>query len=85
METRRVSSIRQYPIVEESKVLARASVLSELDYCNPLLSGCPLYPLSRLQKVQISAVKLVFKACKRDHVRAIIIIIIITIITRLAK
>ena len=43
---------------------------SKLDYCNSLLSGFSLYLLSRLQKVQNSAAKLVFKARKRDHVQS---------------
>ena len=36
------------------------------------LSGCPLYLLSRLQKVQKSAAKLVFTARKRDHVQPLL-------------
>ena len=34
VETRRISSIRQYPIIEASNVLACAHVLSKLNYCN---------------------------------------------------
>ena len=52
------------------KTLVCAFVLSRLDHCNSLLSGCPRYLLGRLQKVQKSAVKLVFKARTRDHVQA---------------
>ena len=48
-----------------------ACVLSKLDYCNSLLSGCPLYILRRLQKVQNSEVKLVFKLRRRDHVQSL--------------
>ena len=55
--------------VEAIKTLVCAFVLSRLDHCNSLLSGCPRYLLGRLQKVQNSAVKLVFKARKRDHVQ----------------
>ena len=50
MEIRRISSIRQYLTVEATKTLVCAFVLSKLDYCNSLLSGCPLYNLGRLQK-----------------------------------
>ena len=52
VEPRRISSIRQYLIVEATKTLACSFVLSKLDYYNTILSGCPLYLLSRLQKVQ---------------------------------
>ena len=68
LEIRRISSVCQYLTVEETQTLVCAFVLSRLDYCKFLLSGCPLYVLSRLQKVHNSAAKLVFKARKCDHV-----------------
>ena len=45
-----------------------AFVLSRLDYCNSILSGCPKHLLEKLQKVQNSAARLILKAHKRDHV-----------------
>ena len=48
VDIRRISSIRQYLAVEATKTLVCAFVLSKLDYCNSLLSGCPLYILRRL-------------------------------------
>ena len=45
-----------------------AFVLSRLDYCNSIPSGCPEHLLEKLQKVQNSAARLVLKAHKRDHV-----------------
>ena len=67
-----ITSVRsnQYLTVETTQTLVCVFVLCKLNYCNSLLSGCPLYPLSWLQKVQNSAAKLVFKARKCDHVRA---------------
>ena len=53
-------------------MLVCAFVLSKLDYFNSLLSGGPLYILRRLQKVQNSAAKLVFKSRKRDHVQPLL-------------
>ena len=69
MKIRRISSIRQYLTVEATTTLVCACVLSKLDYCNSLLSGCPLYFLRRLQNVQNSAAKLVFKSHKRNYVQ----------------
>ena len=39
-------------LLKQSKTLVCVFVLSRLDCCNSLLSGCPLYLLSSLQKVQ---------------------------------
>ena len=73
MQIRRVSSIRQYLTVEAAtSALVCASAISKLDYCNSLLSGRPLYLRGRLQNVQNSAAKLVFKARKRDHVQPLL-------------
>ena len=70
VEIRQISSICQYLTVEVTKTLVCAFVLSKLDYCNFLLSGCPLHILRRLQEVQSSAAKLVFKSRRRNHVQS---------------
>ena len=44
-------------------------VLSKLDYCNSLPSGSPKHLLDKLQKVQNSASRLVFKARKHKHIK----------------
>ena len=65
---RQISTIRKFLTVEATKTLVCAFVLSRIDYCNSLLSGCPEYVLDRLQKVQNSAARLVLRSRKRDHV-----------------
>ena len=48
------------------KKLLCASVLSRLDYCNSLLAGCPTYLLTKLQKVQNNAARLIFRTPGRS-------------------
>ena len=67
-ELRRISSIRHHLSVQATKTIVSAYVLSRLDYCNSLLSGCPKYLLNRLQKVQNNAARLILKAPKIDHI-----------------
>ena len=67
-ELHRISSIRQYLSIHITSTLICAFVLSKLDYCNSLLAGCPQYLLEKLQKVQNSAARLIFKAKKSDHI-----------------
>ena len=55
LELHRISAIRHYLSEDVTKKLLCAFVLSRLDYCNPLLSGCPKYLLSKLPKVQNNA------------------------------
>ena len=38
------------------------------DYCNSLLAGCPKYLLSKLQKVQNNAARLIFRTTTSAHV-----------------
>ena len=69
---RRISNIRRYLTKDATKTIVRAFVLSKLDYCNSLLSGCPNQLLNKLQKVQNSAARLVFKARKQEHIRPLL-------------
>ena len=65
---RRISSIRSFLSVKSTATLVHASITSRLDYCNSSLSGIPSEQLSRLQRVQNSAARLIMKKRKRDHV-----------------
>ena len=57
----------QHLLSLDSKLVS-AFVLSRLDNCNSLLSGCPKHLTEELQKVQNPAARLVLKAHKRDQV-----------------
>ena len=50
------------------KELLCAFVLSRLGSCNSLLGGCPRYLLSKLQKVQNNAARLIFGTSRSAHV-----------------
>ena len=64
----RINSIRHYFSVQATKTLVSAFVLSRLNYCNFLLSGCPQHLLNRLQKVQNNAALFILKAPRTDHI-----------------
>ena len=72
VEIRRISNIRHYLTTDATKTRVCAFVLSKLDYCNSLLSSCPNQQLNKLQKVQNSAARLVLKAQKQEHVKALL-------------
>ena len=67
-ELYRIGSIRQFLSIQITITLVCAFVLSKLDYCNSILSGCPLHLLEKLQKVQNSAARLIFKSKKSEHI-----------------
>ena len=67
IQIRQIRSIHHYLTFEATKTLVTACILSRLDYCNSLLSGCPKSVLKPLQQVQNSAARLIFKARKFQH------------------
>ena len=67
-ELHRISTIQHLLSVDSTKTLVSTFVLSRLNYCHSLLSGCPKNLLGKLQKVQNSAARLVLKAHKHSHV-----------------
>ena len=68
LELRRINSIRHYLSVEATQKLVLAFVMSRLDYCNPLLYGCPRYLINRLQKVQNNASRFILKVSTTDYI-----------------
>ena len=58
--------------MDACKTLAHALVTSRLDYGNALLYGLPSTLLTRLQRIQNSAARLVTRTRKRDHVTPIL-------------
>ena len=71
-QLRQIGAIRHLLTQQATQTLVSAFVLSRLDYCNSLLSGCPKYLLNKLQRVQNAAARLVCKARKSDHITPIL-------------
>ena len=65
-EIRRISSIRHFLTIDATKTLVTSCILSRLDYCNALLTGCPSTVIQPLQTVQNAAARLIFKSKKRQ-------------------
>ena len=63
-----IGKIRPYLSVEETRSVIHAYVTSKLDQNNSLLLGIPDTQISRMQKVQNAAAKIVYRKKKYDHV-----------------
>ena len=68
LELRQISAICHYLSKDVTKKLLCMFILSRLDYCNSLSVGCPKYLLSKLQKVQNNAARLIFRTTRSAHV-----------------
>jgi hypothetical protein len=65
---RNISRARRFLTVDAAKQAVVSLVLSRLDYCNALLAGLPQYLVSRLQRVQNAAARVVLQIPRRDHI-----------------
>ena len=67
-QLRNIRNIRGKLDFDTAKLVVQALILSKLDYCNSLLVGTPECDLSRLQRVQNMACRVVCNLRKFDHV-----------------
>jgi len=65
---RNISRARRFLTVDAAKQAVVSLVLSRLDYCNALLAGLPQCLVSRLQRVQNAAARVVLHIPRRDHI-----------------
>ena len=71
-ELRKIASIRHLLTFEATKSLTCSLVLSKLDYCNSLLLNIQKTHIERLQKIQNSAARLVFRSKKTEHAKPLL-------------
>ena len=64
---RNITRIRRFMDLDTCNNIVRSLILSRLDYGNALLLGSNVSSISRLQKFQNWAAKLIFCAAKQDH------------------
>ena len=65
---RNIAMIRKYISKEACESLIHAMITSRIDYANSVLAGVPQSELSRLQRIQNMAAKVIFQKRRYDHV-----------------
>ena len=64
--------LSKYLSKECRQSLVHAYVTSRLDYCNSILYGLPKYQLSKLQRIQNMAARLITDTMKFDHIKPVL-------------
>ena len=70
-ELRKISHMRAFLNEASLQKLITSFVLSRMDYCNSLLVNLPNDTITKLQRIQNHAARLVLKKTKRDHVTSL--------------
>ena len=65
---RNIGAIRRYLNMEIAAQIIHSFVTSKLDYCNSLISGLPVKSISRLKKVQNTAVRIITSCQIQDNI-----------------
>ena len=63
-----IGRIKRYLTFEDRESIVQAIVMSRIDYCNRLLCGVAAMNLSKLQRVQNTAVRLVCSLPRHEHI-----------------
>ncbi|XP_046551047.1 uncharacterized protein LOC124260773 [Haliotis rubra] len=67
-----ISMIRRYLDVKTTSALIQAFIMPRLDYCNSLLFGTSEHLLGKLQRVQNTAVRVIARHQKYDHITPVL-------------
>lgn len=70
---RRIGKIRHLISESTCKILVQSLVTSRLDYSNSLLFGLPQKTLSKLQRVQYTAARMITRTRKHDHITPVLV------------
>ena len=62
-----IRRIGRYLSYDDRKSIVQAVIISRIDYCNSLLVGVPVNQLSKLQRLQNAAARLVSNVAEYDH------------------
>ena len=65
---KRIASICLFLSNSSTKKLVVSMITSRLEYCNAIFTGVADEQITRIQKIQNNATRLIFKKSKRDHV-----------------
>ena len=68
----RLSTIRRYLTMDAAINAVHALITSRLDYCNSLLAGLPDNQITRLQRIQNKAARLITYTPRRDHITPVL-------------
>ena len=71
-ENRNISRIRKFLYPDACRTVVQALVTSRLDYGNALLYGLPNTIISRFQRIQNSAARIVNRVPMRDHITPVL-------------
>ena len=66
-----IGQIRKYLTHDSAKLLVQAVIMARVDYCNGLLYNVPAVHLSKLQRLQNTAARLITFTPKFDHISPI--------------
>ena len=67
-----IRRIRKYLSIEATKTLVHAVVMGRIDYCNSLLYGLPATSISKLQRVQNAAARLITNTPRYNHITPVL-------------